>query len=173
MGRCASRTTRRGPHPRNGHRNVFQHGQNRQHDTTIQCSLLCNPSPFLHMSRGCCSRTLAIDSVPSPALAKGSAVPTPASTNVFQPARQLPETTTPLQTRRQQESPNVPNTAWLTLDIVDLAEELRCPVPTLLQDVPPVMRSARARRTAGPSCGSPTRRMGAAASRSMATQSTA
>ena len=31
--------------------------------------------------------------------------------------------------------------AWLALDTVDLAEELRCPVPTL-QDVPPFMRAA-------------------------------
>ena len=35
----------------------------------------------------------------------------------------------------------VPDVAWLALDTVDLAEELRCPVPTL-QDVPPFMRAA-------------------------------
>ena len=35
----------------------------------------------------------------------------------------------------------VPDAAWLALDTVDLAEELRCPVPTL-QDVPPFMRAA-------------------------------
>ncbi|CAE7030350.1 unnamed protein product [Symbiodinium sp. CCMP2592] len=38
-------------------------------------------------------------------------------------------------------SASVPETAWATVDAVDLVAELRCPVPTL-QDVPPFMRPA-------------------------------
>ena len=37
--------------------------------------------------------------------------------------------------------PCISETSWAALDAVDLAEELRCPVPTM-QDVPPFMRSA-------------------------------